>query len=247
MHRGERVCRSVLFWQKTVRRGSRSGAPAPLRSGTAQTPTGQTPAAAPTCDPTFPGWPNVTTPTQHWANTGPTPATRHPDLKPHGRHTPPPADTYHRPAPRRPPVTGPTFPQPPRRPNPHRQPLDSHYPPLGGPRCNQAPSSGEAPTCGHLPPTNPRQPPITGGNSSPARRHPGHTPSISRPSPTQRPPPLPLSSFGGSTSTAARHRHNAPSATPSAPSSAATTLPSAAPPALHQTAGKKEAPPQGGA
>lgn len=36
MHRGERVCRSVLFWQKTVRRGSRSGTPRPVavRHGT---------------------------------------------------------------------------------------------------------------------------------------------------------------------------------------------------------------------
>lgn len=36
MHRGERVCRSVLFWQKTVRRGSRSRTPRPIavRHGT---------------------------------------------------------------------------------------------------------------------------------------------------------------------------------------------------------------------
>ena len=262
-----------------------TGRPAPLRSGTAQTPIGQTPAAAPTCDPTFPGWPNVTTPTQHWANTGPTPATRHPDLKPHGRHTPPPADTYHRPAPRRPPVTGPTFPQPPRRPNPHRQPppapLHWRQPqrPLGGQTFSRRsplqsstlqrrsphlrpPTTGQPSTAAHhrsnvssapsatkSPQTAPTgapplaaaqrptggqtfsrrpplqssthqrrshhlRPPTTGQPSAAAHHQPVDTPTIlppaakphhrptlgGRPSPTQRPPPLPLSSFGGSTS-----------------------------------------------
>lgn len=288
MHRGERVCRSVLFWQKTVRRGSRSGAPRPVavrhgtdagkgegagreeRGGTKGTPRGggrgvqeerrgglarrrrreegrekgraakgrrgsRSGATRPIAvrHGTDAHRPNAGGPRCNQAPiSGEAPTCGH--LLPANPRRPPiTSQTLHRR-----PIIGPTFPQPPRRPNPHRQPPSAPHhwrqpyaPPaarhsLGCPLCNQAPTSGEVTTCGHLLPANLRRPPVTDTTPSPSA-----TQLLRRLNPRQPPvtdttPPLPL---------------------PQSPPSAATTLPSAAPRALHQTAGKKEAPPQGGA
>lgn len=181
MHRGERVCRSVLFWQKTVRRGSRSRTPRPI-------------------------------------------AVRHG--------------------------------------------TDAHRPNVGG--CPSSAQRSLSPLGDQIPTDSPHRRPTTGGSPTPHRRPdilsaaPLQSSTLQRRSPHLRPPTT------GQPSAAARHRHNAlplchsaPSAAqhrrppvtdttpplplPQPPPSAATTLPSAAPRALLQTAGKKEAPPQGGA
>lgn len=197
MHRGERVCRSVLFWQKTGRRGSRGEVPRPIavRHGTdAHRPnTGGHPSSAQ--HPLSPLGDQIPTDSPHRRpSTGgspnaPSAATTLPSAAPSAiKH--PPARSPHR----RPPTTGQPSAAAHHRSNvssailPHRRPTTGgrpNAPPtarhsLGGPRCNQAPSSGEAPTCGHLPPTNPRQPPVT-----------DTTPPLPLPQPPRQPLPSP--------------------------------------------------------
>lgn len=154
MHLWERVCRSVLFWQKTVRRGSRSGTPRPIavRHGT---------------DAHRPNAGGRPSPAKH-STGGPSSAQR--SLSPLGDQIP--TDSPHR----RPTTGG--------SPTPHRRPDILSATPL----CNQAPTSGEVTTCGHLLPANLRRPPVTDTTPSPSATQLLRRLNIgSRPSPTQRP------------------------------------------------------------
>lgn len=129
-----------------------------------------------------------------------------------------------------------------------RHGTDAHRPNAGGrpspaKHSTGGPSSAQrslSPLGDQIPTDSPHRRPTTGGSPTPLRRPdilsaaPLQSSTLQRRSPHLRPPTT------GQPSAAARHRHNAPSATPSAP-------PLGSPRALHQTAGKKEAPPQGGA
>lgn len=168
MHRGERVCRSVLFWQKTVRRGSRSRTPRPIavRHGTdAHRPNvGGCPSSAQRS--LSPLGDQIPTDSPHRRPTtggSPTPH-RRPDIL---SAAPLQSSTLQRRSPHlRPPTTG----QPSAAAR-HRHnapsatpsaPLGSHYPPLGGPsgaspngRQKRSPSAGRG--LNHLSMTNPQR------------------------------------------------------------------------------------------